>query len=117
MSRSPQDIFASHLHLRAEGKLEEDIRTNYAEDIVIVSSINRFVGHDGVRQSAHNLHRYFGPSHSYEYSKKTVEDNFAFLIWKAFAEDKRIQHGVDSFLITDGKIQIQSIYYHVDNEI
>lgn len=110
MNRTTKEVFESHLQLRLEGKIAEDIERNYASDVVLLSSIKRFTGKDGVKESADDLSRDIGDA-KFEYVKKEIEGEFAFLIWKARSETIRVEHGVDSFLIRDGKILVQSIFY------
>lgn len=112
MGRTTNEVFESHLQLRMEGKVEEDIEKNYASDVVLLSSIKRFTGKDGVRESADDLSNDIGDA-KFEYVKKEVEGEFAFLIWKVKSETVLVEHGVDSFLIKDGKIRVQSIFYAV----
>ncbi len=112
--RSTKEVFESHLLLRKEGKVEEDIQTNYSDDIVIISSVSKFYGHDGVRKSANVLENDIGDS-EFIYVKQEVEQSIAYLVWNAESNNK-ITSGTDSFLIKDGKIKIQTIYYEVENK-
>jgi hypothetical protein len=43
--RSTQDVFEDHLAKRSQGRLEEDIKTNYAEDDIILTGIDVYHGH------------------------------------------------------------------------
>lgn len=114
-TRSTEEIFESHLKLRLEGKVEEDIRTNYAEDVTLITWSRTYHGHDGVRQSAAELASYI-PNGNYTYKKKVVEGNIAYLIWTGESKDKEVNDGTDTFLISEGKIQVQTIYYDVDHK-
>lgn len=104
--RSTTEVFTDHLELRLKGDIETDINRNYDQDVVLISSVDRFEGHDGVRASAEQLSQDIGDAR-FEYVKTAVEGEFAFLIWKAKSDTKVIHHGVDSFLIRDGKILVQ----------
>jgi hypothetical protein len=42
-----------------------------------------------------------------------VFDELAYLEWTADSDGVRIEQGVDSFLIRDGLIRVQTIYYRV----
>ena len=54
--RATEEVFLDHLELRKQGRIEDDIKRNYAEDVMIVSNVGTFYGHDGVRHSASLLH-------------------------------------------------------------
>ncbi len=115
MSRSTDEVFESHLRLRLEGKVEEDIEQNFSPDVVLISSIKRLTGHDGIRESAQDLQHDVGDA-KFTYVRKVVEGEFAYLIWKAESDTVKVEHGVDSFLIRNGKILVQSVYYAVEEK-
>ena len=108
--RSTHEVFERHLELRKQGKLEEDIRQNYAGDCVLLTSYGVFHGHDGVRESAEILNRHV-PEGNYHNNTKHVHEDTAFLVWSAQTESVSIQNGADSFVIRDGLIRVQTIYY------
>lgn len=112
MSRSAIEVFENHLQLRLVGKVEEDIEKNYSPSVVLISSVRTFHGKDGVRASAAQLERDIGEA-EFEYVRKVVEGEFAYLLWKARSPTVTVENGVDSFLIRDGQIQAQSIFYEV----
>jgi hypothetical protein len=91
-SRTAQEVLDDHLNLAEnwggevgfERGLEEDLRRNSTEDIVIIY--------------------------------RAVEGRMAFLEW-AYEDDKvRVRDGADSYLIENGKIVAQTIYYTVEQK-
>lgn len=53
--RSPEEVFEDHLRLRLEGNIEEDLRRNYSEDVVLLTVNSNAKGHDALRVSAARL--------------------------------------------------------------
>jgi len=113
--RDAREVMEDHLRLRAEGKLDDDLRENYHPDVVVLTAREVFRGHDGVRESAHKLWKVVGDAHAYEYDTVMVDDRFALLEWHAKTEKLRISAGVDSYVIEDGLIVAQSIHYTVES--
>lgn len=113
-NRSPQEVFDSHLELRKQGKTEEDIEKNYGEDIIIVSNWGIFHGHKGVRESADILAKHL-PDSTFEYDMALTEKETGLLVWSASSPGgSSVKNGVDSFVFSDGKIMIQTIFYALE---
>ena len=53
------------------------------------------------------------PEANFLYTTKTVYNEIAFLEWQAEAADSYIDDGVDTFIINNGKIVIQTMHYTV----
>ncbi|MFZ6052036.1 nuclear transport factor 2-like protein [Halocola ammonii] len=114
-NRTPQQVFEDHLKLANEGKVEEDIKRNCAEDIVLLTNWGTFRGHSGVREAAKLLDDQLNGG-SYNYKLIQCEDKMCFLTWTAESETVSIPDGADSFLIENGKIKVQTIYYSVQEK-
>jgi hypothetical protein len=110
--RSAADVLQDHLQQREAGKLEEDLRRNYATDVVLLSARGVLRGHEGVRASAAFLYE-AAAGHEYCYHQTVVDDRIAMLEWSASGHETRIIDGVDSYLIEDGLIKAQTIHYRV----
>src|SRR3954468_12882340 len=54
-SRSTREGLADHLRLADEGAVEEDLASNVAEDVVMLTGRGVFRGHEGVRELARQL--------------------------------------------------------------
>jgi hypothetical protein len=111
--RTAKEVFDSHLALRQAGKLDEDIATNYSEDIVMLTLTGAFRGLDGLRACARDLQRYF-PDGKFSYKVRLVEGDVAFLSWTGHSPAGEVRDGADTFVIRDGKIVVQTIHYNVE---
>ena len=108
--RTTEEVFIDHLELRKLGRLEEDIKRNYDEHVVIISNVGTFFGHDGVRHSAQLL-RLLLPTLDYKFDTLLIRGQIAFEEWEARASAVEVHNGIDAFVISDGKIKIQTIWY------
>ncbi|MBM0104883.1 nuclear transport factor 2 family protein [Steroidobacter sp. S1-65] len=113
MSRSTSEVFFDHLRLRAESNLEEDLNRNYSDEVILIHQFGVKSGRSGIRESAQRLREQLRRGGKYEYVARHVESEYAFLIWRASSECARIEHGVDSFVIRDGRIVMQTVHYEV----
>ena len=107
------EVLESHLRLREEGDLEADIERNYHPEVTMLTPLGAFHGHDGVRECASQLYEAIQDPNSYEYSSIVCDDRVALLEWSAASGDMRITDGVDTFVIEDGLIRVQTIRYTV----
>jgi hypothetical protein len=108
--RTPVDVFEDHLRLRLEGKLEEDLRRNYSEDVLLLTVNSNARGHDAIRMSAERLSRQL-PQARFHIAARQVNGPYALLIWSARSARFDAVEGADSFVIENGKIVFQSIHY------
>lgn len=95
------------------GALEEDLRDNFAPDVVVLSGYGVHSGHDGMRHLAELFSRQL-PDASYGYRTVLVDGELGFLEWTATGRQARIRDGADSYLIRDGRIVAQTIHYTVE---
>lgn len=122
-SRTARQVLDDHLNIANdwgaepfERILEEDLRRNVAEDIVILINRGVFRGHEGVRHLAWMLAEEL-PEHSrFEYTHVAAEGRIALLEWKYEDAQARVRDGADSYLIEDGKIVAQTIHYTVETK-
>ncbi|MDT0276140.1 nuclear transport factor 2 family protein [Blastococcus goldschmidtiae] len=115
--RGSEEVLADHLRLRRSGDLEEDLRRNYDPQVVILTARQVFRGHDGVRGSAHRLWKALGDGGSYSYVYALADDRVALLEWSGSKESVRVRSGVDSHLIEEGCIRVQTIHYRVEDVV
>src|SRR5699024_5304623 len=102
--------FEDHLRLRLEGALEEDLRRNYSEDVVLLTVNSNARGYDAMRMSAERLARQL-PDAEFEFTAKQVDGSYALLIWSASSPRFDAVEGADTFVIHEGKIVLHSIHY------
>ncbi len=112
--RSTTEVLHDHLTKRWDGALEEDLRTNYSDDVVLLSSFGAFRGVDGVRESAKLLFEALGPS-EFQYQHTLIEGRWGFLEWSATSADKLIKDGADGFVIENGLIVMQTVHYTIES--
>lgn len=113
--RSTKDVIESHLRLRKSGDLERDLAENYSDEVVLLSwgeGIHR--GPDGVRHLATILNTYL-PQGDYVYHEVLIERSYGMLRWTGRARSAAVHHGADSYVVHDGRIVAQSIYYAVSD--
>ena len=123
-NRSAQEVLNDHLnlteHFGAEEDwrhiVEEDMRRNVSEDIVILINRGTFRGHEGVRQLARMLGEELPEHRSFEYTYRATEGRMAFLEWAYEDDNVMVRDGADSYLIEDGKIVAQTIHYTVEQK-
>lgn len=112
MGRSTTEVFEDHLRLRVAGDLETDLRRNYAENVVLLTVNSNASGHDALRMSARRLAEQL-PNGHFDFLAKQVNGPYALLIWRARSDRFDVIAGADSFLIVDGRIQLQTIHYQL----
>jgi hypothetical protein len=112
-SRPAKDVVEDHIRLMIAGQLEEDLRRNYATDAVLLTDAGSFRGHPGWRANAASLSRPV-PGAFYEITALQAQDNYVLLVWKAGAADYRVDCAVDSFVVVDGKIRMQTSHTRID---
>jgi hypothetical protein len=110
--RSPEEVFEDHLQLRQGGhdRVEEDVRRNFADNVIVVTNFGVFEGREGIRECAGILRGQL-PSGRYEYKTKLVRGRVAHLAWSGNCGDVQIDDGWDAFVIENGQITVQTIHY------
>jgi hypothetical protein len=86
--RTAKEVLNDHLDIANnwvgesfEGLLEEELRRNVAEDIVVLINRGVFRGHEGVRQLAWMLAEELPEHRAFEYTHVAADDRIAFLEW------------------------------------
>jgi hypothetical protein len=110
--RSAEEVLHDHLRESRSGSVEDDLKRNYAEDVVLLTGRGLYRGHDGVRELNRMLMQEL-PNPRFEYRTQLVHADMGFLEWTADADGARVEHGADSYLIRSGKIVVQTIHYSV----
>jgi hypothetical protein len=123
-SRTAQEVLDNHLnideHFGAEQDwqriVEEDIRRNVSEEIVILINRGTFRGHEAVRSLVWMLGEELPEHRAFEYIYRAVEGRMAFLEWAYEDDQVRVRDGADSYLIEGGKIVAQTIHYTLEQK-
>lgn len=121
-SRTAREVLDDHLNIAQrwsaeadfEQILEDDLRRNVAEDIVILINRGVFRGWDGVRKLAYALADELPEHAAFRYTHTAVEGRIALLEWEYEDSGVRVRDGADSYLIENGKIVAQTIHYTVE---
>jgi hypothetical protein len=111
-TRSTREVLADHLRLRAEGKIEEDLRRNYADDVIVLCESGVLRGRDALLRAAERLALWL-PGARLEVVAERIEGEYAFLVWRAETESLRMAEGADSFLVRAGQIVAQTHYHRL----
>ncbi|AFZ69285.1 nuclear transport factor 2 family protein [Deinococcus peraridilitoris] len=111
-TRSAREVLDDHLRESREGTVENDLKRNYSQNLVVLIADGVYHGHDGLRQLAERLFKEL-PNPRFEYTTVLVEGEMGLLEWKADSEHAFVDDGADSYLIRDGKIHAQTIHYTV----
>jgi len=116
LKRSASAVFEEHLELAQKGGIEEDLNRNYSKDIVLLTNYGTFHGYEGVKEAAKLLEKQL-PKGIYDYKLRLCHEKMCFLHWTGDSEESYILDGADSFLIEEGKIKVQTIFYSVHKKI
>jgi hypothetical protein len=108
--RSAEEVLNDHLRESRSGSVEDDLKRNYAEDVVLLTGRGLYRGHDGVRELNRMLMEEL-PNARFEYRTQLVHGEMGFLEWTAEADGARVEDGADSYLIRSGGIVVQTIHY------
>jgi len=121
--RSAQEVLEDHLTLAQrwesedlEQIVEEDLRRNVSEDIVVLINRGVFRGHAGVIELAPLLGEELPEHNAFSYTFRPAEGRIAMLEWGYEDTTVRVNEGVDSYLIEDGKIVAQTIHYTLEEK-
>ena len=112
--RSAEEVLDDHLNLSLDASVEDDLRRNYAEDVVLLTSFGTYRGYEGARYLAELLGQQV-PDAIFEYRNLLVDGDVGFLEWTATSRttSARIDDGADSYVFRDGRIVAQTIHYTV----
>ena len=120
--RSAREVLDDHLNLAndwvdtpLDRVMEEDLRRNVSEDIVVLLNRGTFRGHDGVRRLAEMLAEELPEHEAFEYTYVAADGRMGLLEWTYTDATVTVRDGVDSYLIEDGKIVAQTIHYTLEH--
>jgi hypothetical protein len=108
--RDTRTVIEDHLERSLRGDFEGDLEANYGAGVVFIEPSGIFFGHAGMRRAAEVL-RAGLPNLRYEYVQRVTVGEIAYVVWRAEAEGRRVDDGVDTFVVESGKIVAQTAYY------
>lgn len=112
MTRSTREVFESHKE--AIEKMDfEQLAGDYAEDAVLVTVDDSFVGREAILTGF--FQAIFGqfPDAKITFEKVNVEGDLCLLQWSGTASGVTIPRGTAVFLIQDGLIQRQGEWFEI----
>jgi SnoaL-like domain len=113
MSRSTSAVIEDHLRRAKAGDLEGDLRANYSPDVILIAAEATYHGHAGIRAAARFLEDQL-PGHDYDYVTVRFENDIGFLLWTGRGGRKRVRDGADTFVVRDGSIVAQTVFFNVE---
>lgn len=121
--RTAREVLDDHLKLAndwvdkaLDQVLDEDLRRNVSEDIVVLINRGTFRGHEGVRQLAQMLSDELPEHQAFRYSYVAVDNHVGLLEWAYEDSTVCVRDGVDSYVIEEGKIVAQTIHYTLEQK-
>lgn len=110
--RTTSEVLEDHLARRLKSELEEDIALNYSPEVLLLTDHGVLRGHAGVRQCARLLEQQM-PRANLQYRRRLIDGEAAYVEWGASAGSRSVKDGVDTFLVRDGCIVVQTVRYTV----
>ncbi len=108
MSNTTQDVLGHHLECFGKADLD-GIMEDYTDDSIVFTPVGTVRGVDGIRGALGPLLEEFRkPGASFEMTLQDVQDDTAFIVWKAESADNVYEMGTDTFVVRDGKIARQT---------
>jgi len=105
---NPVQIILEHTAASIKGDMDV-IMSHYAEDAVIISANGVYRGHDQIRALNENmLKNVVFPGTKFHIMDVRAEGNIGYGQWRAENDKVEITYAVDTFVIRDGKIAVQT---------
>ena len=115
--RTPAEVFADHLALVQARRIDDDLRRNYADHSVLITSDEVFRGRQGLRRAAIKLERDLGDAR-FDYVTRRVEGPVAYLEWAARVGSRVVvEDGVDTLVIVDGRVVTHTVHYTLTSRV
>jgi ketosteroid isomerase-like protein len=103
-----KDVLDHHLQSFAEGDLN-GILSDYAPAAVLFTPGGALKGTDAIRPFFARLIAEFAkPGASFNVKQRSIEGDYAYIVWIAETADNVYEVGTDTFVVRDGKIVAQS---------
>jgi len=111
-TEATRQVIGRHLECRRQKDIEKDIANNYAADVVLFHIHGKERGYDGIRKSAGRLTHQL-PEAEYRFKSCVFDGPYAYLEWEADSPKYLVRDGADSFVVENGRIAMQSVYYRL----
>lgn len=107
MEQTPQQTFQRHVTALSAGDFESLV-SDYAEDALVLTATGEYRGRAAIRELFEGLAKAL-PQLSLEADTAVFADNVLLLRWRADSALNTVPDGVDTFVFSGGRIQIQTI--------
>jgi SnoaL-like domain len=111
-ARATIEAFEDHLARRSHGDIEGDLERNYARDVILLCEHGVLKGHAAVRNSAKALAEQLSDAR-FEYPVKAIHGENVLLHWRARSTKAYVDVGLDTFVVRDGRIVLQTVSYQL----
>jgi ureidoacrylate peracid hydrolase len=109
--RTAPEVYEHHTHAMINGDLDE-IVSDYAEDAVFITPTGVLRGREGVRKGFTRIFREL-PDPQWHVHTRVLDGDMLFLEWTAQSDGARAEDGVETLLVRDGAIALQTVHYTV----
>ena len=109
MTRTPQEIMTHHSQALGAADLDE-IVADFADDAVVITPTGAKRGQDGIREAFAQLFADL-PDATFTAKSQVFGNDVILVAWTADAAGSRADDGVDTFVLRDGMIRVQTVYY------
>jgi ketosteroid isomerase-like protein len=105
---STQEVLEHHLRCFGEGDLA-GILSDYADGAVLFTPNGAVKGTDARKAFYQQVFAEFGkPGTTFSMKLQSVEGDYAYILWVAETADNVYELGTDTFVVSSGKIMLQS---------
>ena len=87
-----------------------DIVSDHAHDALFITNAGILHGREGVREGFTKIFADL-PNAQFDVRTRILEGDVIFLEWAATATGSRADDGVETFLVRDGEIVLQTVHY------
>jgi hypothetical protein len=103
-----EDVLDHHLDAFTDQDLDETL-VDYSDDSVIITNMGVFRGLDEIEKLFSGLYEEFSQAGSeVDLEQKTVEDEYAYIVWNGETPDNDYEFCTDTFVIRDETIHRQT---------
>jgi ketosteroid isomerase-like protein len=108
-TRTPKEVFKHHGQVLGAGDLD-GIVSDYSDDAVLITPEGVMRGKQGIREGFTKLLSDL-PKATWNLKNQIYEGDVLFLEWAAESDKTRTEDGIDTFVIRDGLIRVQTVRY------
>ena len=111
MARSTEEIFQHHKNALANGDFPAFI-ADYADDAVLMTMEGAYVGKDAIQSYFVNALSAM-PNSRISPTGHMVHGDLVLLTWTGVSDVATVPHGVDTFVIHDDQIRLQTVWFTI----